>query len=186
MARRSQWAFPCTVHHSDGCAALVLQERKAAVESAEAALRRARTEARRAEEKRVEADAGRLEARHRATRTHATLTHRSAFRAPCTPLRRRWDCVVVGVLLQARRVRDELDDAAAAASAAWAVERDHLTKRAETAEAEAAARVSEASVATLALEHSRTMQSLWFEQREALLDEVGGAAPPGPQPQPRP
>ena len=72
----------------------------------------------------------------------------------------------------ARRQRDELDDASAAARAAWALEKRTLTQRKAEAEAEAAVREEEATLARRALDHAKSMEQMWYEQREALLDEV--------------
>ena len=64
------------------------------------------------------------------------------------------------------------EDKAVAAAAEVAIERKGLLKRVGDAEAVAAARAAEAALATSALDNARQMEALWFEQREALLDET--------------
>ena len=76
------------------------------------------------------------------------------------------------LLDEASQERELLEDAEASAAAAAAVERAGLAKRVEVAEVAAAAAVEDAGLSAKALEQAKTMEELWFEQREALLDEV--------------
>ena len=63
------------------------------------------------------------------------------------------------------------EDAARSGAATATLETQAMGKRLKDAEAEAAARAGEAKLATEALEKARQLEALWYEQREALLDE---------------
>lgn len=63
------------------------------------------------------------------------------------------------------------EDAARATAAGAAVETQSLIHKLEEAEVEVQARMGEAKLATSALEKARHLEALWYEQREALLDE---------------
>ncbi len=71
-----------------------------------------------------------------------------------------------------RRARAQGEDAAAAQAAQAAVDHAKLERRVEAAEAAAREAASDAALAHTALEQAKTMEELWFEQREALLDEL--------------
>lgn len=72
------------------------------------------------------------------------------------------------------RLRDakRREDASAAVAAAAVVEQQQLFHRLKEMEALAAARAGEAALATGALEQARQLEALWYEQREALLEEA--------------
>ena len=64
------------------------------------------------------------------------------------------------------------EDAARAGAASAVAETQALMKRLREAEAEVAARAGEAKLAKDSLEKARTLEALWYEQREALLEEA--------------
>ena len=75
----------------------------------------------------------------------------------------------LGQRLESARKRD--DDSTAAAAEATAA-KHAMRLRVEEAEGVAAAKTQEAQLLGEALEQARSLEALWYEQREALLDEA--------------
>jgi chemotaxis protein histidine kinase CheA len=75
-------------------------------------------------------------------------------------------------LREAECARTKGADEAAAREARASLEIRELERRAVLAEARAREAASDAAMAQTALEQAKTMEELWFEQREVLLNEV--------------